>query len=562
MNTLDELRKMAEKVLERQPRKLNADEWGGNFKKLLEEISIYQIELEHQNRELERSEKLLAAANEEYVKLFESTPVGYAILDENRHIIKINRTFVNTFVSEQLKVHQMEGRCFDEFMSSEYRNAFTVFCIMAQTRTTPIPMELKLLDRHSASRYVMLTARVYDMEKKTIALTASDISMQKAMEEQLVKAKNEEENANRQKSRFLTNVSQELRSPIAAIVGCKEILSDSEISDEEKLKCCVEVTGICDLLQDFADRILDAAALESGSTPILSQAVDMKKICNNAARVFTRRLAQKSVGLVVKAEDVPMLWTDPLRLNQIINSVLEHVVRNAFSGEVALCCSYVPGFDNYGTLRLSFAGNDIFSSEIDQNQQRDYVPAEADHDSINIFMTKRIVNALRGEMIWEHPLNALRIEIPAVLLPQGRKSSSESAETPTRSVLSSAQSKTCLLVDDVAMNLKILSTMMRKLGYSPTLALSGGEARTLTNQHHFDLVLTDLWMPEINGEDLAIALRQNPDYDDVPIYAITADVEFGSNFDMSFFTGTIIKPINLENLRKIITADEEKRIHC
>ena len=95
---------------------------------------------------------------------------------------------------------------------------------------------------------------------------------------------------------------------------------------------------------------------------------------------------------------------------------------------------------------------------------------------------------------------------------------------------------------------------MKKLGYTPTLATSGGEARNLTNDHHYDIVLTDLWMPEINGEDLAIALRQNPNYDDVPIYAVTADVEYGNNFDMDFFTGTVIKPISLEKLQKIIAS--------
>ncbi|MDO5567100.1 MAG: response regulator, partial [Planctomycetia bacterium] len=100
--------------------------------------------------------------------------------------------------------------------------------------------------------------------------------------------------------------------------------------------------------------------------------------------------------------------------------------------------------------------------------------------------------------------------------------------------------------------------MMKKLGYVPTLAASGQDARNLINEQHFDLVMTDLWMPEINGEDLAIVLRQNPDYDNVPIYAVTADVEYDSNFDMDFFNGTIIKPVSLERLQKIIMPVEEE----
>ncbi len=555
MNTLEELRALAKNVLDKHPQSnANIDEWNGNFKKLLEELSIYQIELEHQNKELERSEKLLAEAREEYVKLFESTPVGYVILDEERCIVKVNQTFINMFVSSQTHEHFLEGRCFDDFVTAEFKNSFAIFCKMALTRNTPIPMELKLLDRHKTSRYIMLTARAYDLEKKMIAIASSDISMQKAMEDQIIKAQKNEENANRLKSRFLTNVSQELRTPLSVIIGFREIMTDSEISDTEKIQYVNEMIASCEQLRLFSDRILDVSTLESDCTPIQCQSVDMKSLCDNTILSFSRILLQKKVNLNVQTDGIPMLWSDPLRLRQLISSILEYAADNVTDRNIDFSCFYESGYENYGTLHLILSGNEIFSSENDFIRQNELSQGRAAHDSVNMFITKRIINAMKGQMIWEHPLNSLRIKIPTALAPNGHIKETKEETLSINTKEATTEIKTCLLVDDVIMNLKILGTMMKKLGYTPTLATSGGEARNLTNDHHYDIVLTDLWMPEINGEDLAIALRQNPNYDDVPIYAVTADVEYGNNFDMDFFTGTVIKPISLEKLQKIIAS--------
>ncbi|MDD3585813.1 MAG: response regulator [Thermoguttaceae bacterium] len=559
MNTFDELRKMAERVLVEHPRDFSAEELGGNFKKLLEELSICQIELEHQNRELERSEKMLAEARQEYVKLFESMPLSYVILDEDRCLIKANESFVTTFASAGTQTGVTEGSCFDELVTSEFRNAFVVFCKMAQTKKTPIPMELKLIDHKDSSRdvllNVLLTARAYDMEKREIAMTISDISMRKAMEEQLARVKNEEANASRQKSNFLTNVSHELRSPLATIVGYKEIVTSANIPDSEKIECCREVIATCEVLQHFADRVLDVSALENGTTPIRCQVVDMEKLCSNVVLAFTRSFRQKNTRLNVHLSNIPKLWSDPLRLTQIISSVLEHVSGNVVEGEIDLSIAYISGYDAFGTLRLTFSGHEIFSSDSDFIRQSDLVLGAA-RDSVSMVITKRIVDAMNGLLVWEHPLNTLRIDIPVALSSKTQIAKHEAAGCATDPDL--PKTKTCLLVDDVEMNLKILGIMMKKLGYTPTQAHSGQEAKDLASTRRFDIVLTDLWMPEIDGEDLAIALRQNPDYDKVPVYAVTADVEYDSNFNMSFFAVTIIKPVSLEQLKKIVVSVDEK----
>lgn len=113
---------------------------------------------------------------------------------------------------------------------------------------------------------------------------------------------------------------------------------------------------------------------------------------------------------------------------------------------------------------------------------------------------------------------------------------------------------TVLLVDDVPMNLKILSAMLRKLGVEPVEVNDGPAALAYIEAHPVSVVLTDLWMLEMNGAELAEAVhRKRPE---LPVYAVTADAESMDNpmFQSKHLRKILIKPINLETLKSIVVS--------
>jgi two-component system sensor histidine kinase EvgS len=115
--------------------------------------------------------------------------------------------------------------------------------------------------------------------------------------------------------------------------------------------------------------------------------------------------------------------------------------------------------------------------------------------------------------------------------------------------------QTMLLVDDVPLNLSILSSMCRRLGIENIgTAKSGQEALDLLHKGAFDLVLTDLWMPGMDGAALLAAIRKDKALSHIPVYAVSADVELLKNFDRIGFNGILLKPIILENLRKLLAG--------
>lgn len=90
---------------------------------------------------------------------------------------------------------------------------------------------------------------------------------------------------------------------------------------------------------------------------------------------------------------------------------------------------------------------------------------------------------------------------------------------------------------------------------------SGKEALELLEKQPVDLILSDMWMPEMNGAQLSTAVKENPRLANIPIVAQTADVETNSNFDMSHFDAIILKPLTgekLSNMIKRIIEDGER----
>ena len=116
-------------------------------------------------------------------------------------------------------------------------------------------------------------------------------------------------------------------------------------------------------------------------------------------------------------------------------------------------------------------------------------------------------------------------------------------------------SKRILIVDDLKVNLMVLKTMLKKMGtYDVVMAKDGKEALDILTSADpmFSLVLTDMWMPVLDGEGLVRAIRANERLSTIPVHVVTADTEMEGKFDKIGFDGFILKPVTVDKLRAII----------
>ena len=108
------------------------------------------------------------------------------------------------------------------------------------------------------------------------------------------------------------------------------------------------------------------------------------------------------------------------------------------------------------------------------------------------------------------------------------------------------------------MNLMVLKALLKQIGdFEVATAMNGHEALAILDApdaEPFDLVLTDMWMPDMDGEGLVRALRKNPAHSSLRVIVVTADVEFrGKSAEMGF-NGMLLKPVTTERLRKVVVG--------
>ena len=111
-----------------------------------------------------------------------------------------------------------------------------------------------------------------------------------------------------------------------------------------------------------------------------------------------------------------------------------------------------------------------------------------------------------------------------------------------------------LIVDDVPVNVRVIQAMLRRLGATDVVtAENGAEAlQALESDSSIGVVLTDMWMPVLDGEGLIREIRSREQWKDLPVYAVTADVETQKTYKASGFTGILLKPVTISQLQSVV----------
>ena len=109
-----------------------------------------------------------------------------------------------------------------------------------------------------------------------------------------------------------------------------------------------------------------------------------------------------------------------------------------------------------------------------------------------------------------------------------------------------------MAVDDVPLNLKIASKYLERFGAECRISTDPNEALALLKKYKVDLVLTDLWMPGMNGLEMVKAIHAMPGLEKLPVVAVTADIEVKNDSEENELVDILHKPITLESLRNVL----------
>jgi CheY-like chemotaxis protein len=362
-----------------------------------------------------------------------------------------------------------------------------------------------------------------------VVAAARDVTDRKQAEEALREAKLAAEQANHAKSEYLSRMSHELRTPLNAILGFAQLLELDGPRDDQREGLGHILAGATHLLA-LINEVLDIAAIEAGRLPLSLEPIPVAEVLCEAVSLVRPLADQHRVLLVDQPQacEVHVLG-DRQRLKQVLLNLLSNAVKyNREGGSVQLTCEPVAG----GFLRLTVTDTGVGIAP--GSLERLFVPFDrlgsertsVEGTGLGLPLSRRLTEAMGGTLgvastaghgssFWvELPLTESPVQGAERLDPLPPPEPPDAGTPPL----------TVLYIEDNLSNLQLVEHLLaRRPGVSLISAMRPQLGLDLAAQHHPGLVLLDLDLPDLPGEQVLRRLRAEPTTADVPVVILSAD---------------------------------------
>ncbi len=526
---------------------------------------------------LDETREALRASEERFRGTFENAPAGLAHVDANGRFLLVNEklcAILGYTRAELLQKTYLDITHPDDLTAS--KESFTALLrgdwanyVLAKryVRKDGSPVWAEFFaslqrDAAGAPAYVIAVIR--------------DLSERKRLEDELRQAKEAAEAANRAKDEFLANVSHEIRTPMNAILGMTELVLGTSLTEDQR-QCLQTVQSAADNLLGIINDLLDFSKIEAGKLELDLADFSLRSMLDDALRALAVRAREKGLELACHVQqDVPdALIGDAGRLRQVLLNLIGNAVKFTERGEVVVQITGHKGQEGQKVLGLSgplasfvdlhFAITDTGIGISPDKRERIFRAFEQEDTSttrkyggtgLGLSIATRLVALMGGQISVEsEPGRGSTFAFTARF---GRRqypstdSDTQPVRGPEAAPIQAAMPLRILLAEDNEFNTRHLERLLARQGHSVRLANNGRQALALAEEAAFDLLLLDIHMPELDGFQVARAIRERERIagEHLPIIALTArsrkeDREMGLAAGMDDF---LSKPIRAAEL--------------
>ncbi|KAB1591873.1 response regulator [Burkholderia cepacia] len=419
--------------------------------------------------------------------------------------------------------------------------------------------------------------------------TLIDITARKEVEETLRAARVAAEDANKAKSTFLATMSHEIRTPLNAIIGNLELMARGALPSAERRRLNTVASSSDTLLRVIND-VLDLSKAESNQMVLESIPFDLRRLLDDVTAMFRPLAEAKNLGLAcrVAPEVADGYVGDPTRLRQLVSNLVSNAIKFTKRGDVTVEARPVPAGAAGRRVEIIVRDTGIGIPEDGVSTLFDvYIQTDASvyrrfgGTGLGLPLCKRIVTLMGGELSVDSRLGEGTTFVAALPLPEaapgwridvpelpafadavrGYGSASEADDESRATAAAEAgppgreddeEPLRVLVAEDHPASRALLRDQLDALHYDATIVSNGVEAMRAFFEHPYDVVLTDLGMPELDGFALANFLREQGAT--VPVIAMTAHAtdEDRQRCERAGTVEVVLKPLSIGTLEAVL----------
>lgn len=379
--------------------------------------------------------------------------------------------------------------------------------------------------------------------------------------------------ANATKDRFIAHMSHELRTPLHGLLGTSEqMLGEIDHPLHQQRLHAIRDSGNA-LLQLLND-LIDVSSARAGTLTLTRGPVNLCDTVAESVRGFATRAQQKGLELHFHVAPEVQAWRmgDEARIRQTVFHLVSNAVKFTDSGRVCMEIEHWPEWTDGVVLRLSDSGCGIpaeLVAQIGQPFVREETPANRRHAGagLGLALVFQLVRSMQGQLSFsaaqpQGTVVEIRLRLPIAQISAGAQVAD--AEPSQDQLAPQATPLRVLYCEDDPIGQDLIEAALTAMGHSCTRANDGAQGLALVASQPFDLVLTDLEMPKVDGYTLLSELRrlqQQSGQPRIPVVAVTAHAgpEDRDRFLQLGFDGFLAKPFRMAALGRALKAVADDR---